>query len=170
MVVATETAVFWNMTPCILVQARHLFPCIKVTQSNRLNMFYITYIWWRKHSYLPKRCIYSIHIWQWKISNIIFVQRITGGKWIGRMWKNTAVATSHVYASALHTGSSNDNRTQMHGLPFPDNIYIYIYKQCNLPHVREVGNNLLLSNMLDSWLLSAVCSSRLGIANTARQI
>ena len=39
MVVATETAVFWNMTPCILVQVQHLFPCIKVTQSNRLNSF-----------------------------------------------------------------------------------------------------------------------------------
>ena len=32
-----------------------------------------------------------------------------------------------LYASALDTWSSNDSRTQTHGLPFPDNIYIYIY-------------------------------------------
>jgi len=43
MVVATEITVFWNMTPSILLQVEHLFPCIKVTQSKRLNRFYITY-------------------------------------------------------------------------------------------------------------------------------
>lgn len=75
-----------------------------------------------KETQLPSETPYMFNIYL-TMDNIKHSIRTANYWWIMN-WKGVKehCRDYKLYASALDTGSSNDNRTETHGLPFPDYI------------------------------------------------